>query len=83
MTIDRRGFLASTGLLGVLGEVKEAEDVAVMRIRAGDILVLTCAGPISQARAEEIRNMVEERLPPGVKAMVLANGLTASVLRFE
>lgn len=55
--------------------------VSVLKVEPGDTLVLTLNGHCSQEMAESIKALAEERWP-GMKAMVLGEGLKVSgVLR--
>lgn len=51
-----------------------------LRVRTGDILVLSVPEHLSKEAAERIREHVEPKLPPGVTVWVMGGGMSVSVL---
>lgn len=58
-------------------------DVSVLKLREGDTLVMSTAGPIPAETAERIKVWVEDKFP-GIRAMVMGDSLRVDgVLRRE
>jgi hypothetical protein len=83
MSINRRDLLkmafpvgaASVALL-IKEDGKPAVelDVSVLKCQPGDVIVLSCPGPISQEHAERIKAYFEQAFPI-LKAIVMSDGL--------
>ena len=58
--------------------------VEVLRVRPGDMVVITHPGPLTMEQASYIKRVVEARLPlPDVPVLVVSDGVTVSVARGE
>jgi len=91
--MDRRDFVKLTPLgsaavaasltLKVGDDEPTAFDVAVLRLKPGDVLVLTAPGLMSMDTAAHVKELIEAELESlDVKALVMEGGLTvAGVLR--
>jgi hypothetical protein len=58
-------------------------EIARLDVRSGDIVVLTYPGRLVRRDREYILAALKAQLPEGVQAMLLCDGMTASVLRPE
>lgn len=45
--------------------------LASLSLKKGDLLVAKCHAPLSSASAETIRDYIQQRLPDGVKLLVI------------
>ncbi len=50
-------------------------DLSVLRVQAGDLVVLSVPGPISEACAARLNACFQDHLAPGVKVIVLGDGM--------
>ena len=53
----------------------------VIQMKPGDVLVLEIPGSMNDAMAQSISDHMTPLLPPGLKVMVLADGMRCRVLR--
>jgi hypothetical protein len=83
--IDRRSLLKyavqSATLPAVVLSVRdEGEppvdlDIGVLRLQAGDLVILTAPGSISEPTAQRLKQAFESLLPTGVQVAVMGDGL--------
>jgi hypothetical protein len=78
--MNRRMFFGS--MAAATGAVSVKPDVAPEPIRQGDVLVIEHPGILSQAEIENVL-LTAERCLPGVRVLVLEEGMKACLLRPE
>ncbi len=65
-----------------LQEFPEVQKVERLSLAPNDTLVLTCPGSLSQDTAVRLREHLEKEFP-GIKVLILADGLEIKVIRSE
>jgi hypothetical protein len=65
---------------GQLQKVTQGTRVEVVELCPGDVIMLRCPGPLSQAVADLLKVRLEKDFP-GHRCMVLGDGLSLQVLR--
>lgn len=86
MSMDRRSFFASAGLVGALAAFKEkheVESVAALRLAPDDILVFTVPHAMTMDGVERLGDTARELLGADRKVLVLTHGMTVSKLSPE
>lgn len=67
----------------MLRQLLTESEAQILKLRAGDTVVLSVPRILSREQAERIRTHAEPHLPEGVKVLVLDAGVTLEVLRHE
>lgn len=77
--MTRSGFLKSL-MAGTVVGIPAVKSVEVLALKPEDILVLTCAGSISNETAVRLKEVLTRELP-GQKCLVMGDGLELKVIR--
>jgi hypothetical protein len=89
--MNRRTFLtgtpaaaaAATLTLRTPDGLEHACDLGVLRLQAGDRLVVTLEGRVDGDTVDRIRTVLKAAMPPGVQVLIVDDSVTFGIIRPE